>query len=133
MLAEYCSGLICASLIHLKPLVKMLLPFLLEDTPKTSRDIEPALPRLRDRTYSQLSRRFEIQYGRLSRSWIAASSRSDGHGGTTEVNEMVEVMPQLEFEDDYDGLPRSPQKVWTWAPKDYDKPEPILLRHVSPV
>ena len=133
VLAEYCSGLICASMIHLKPLVKMLLPFLLGDTREHSKDVEPALPRFRNRTYFQLSQRFEREYGYVSRSWISARSRSTASGVTTEINGMIKVTTELEIEEDCNRQPREPDRVLTWPPKDCERPEAILLRHTYPV
>ena len=131
VLAEYASGLICASLIHLKPLVKTLLPFLLGDIHENTKDVERALPKCHHHTYSQLSRGFGRKYGYISQSWLSASLRSKGSGGTIETNGMVKVTTQ--FEDDGGTPPRTPEKALTWPPAGFDGADASLLRNSSPV
>lgn len=134
VLAEYSSGLICASLIHLKPLAKKLLPFLLGDTPGSTQEVERALPQFREREFYQLSRGFGRKHRFISRPlvpWISTSLRSKGSGGTTEIDGMVKVTTQ--FEGDYEKPPRSPDKAFTWSPKELDRIDTRLLRNSSPV
>lgn len=136
VLAEYSSGLICASLIHLKPLVQRLLPSLLGDSREHFKDVQTGLPRYRNRTYLQLSRPLGRRSGYVSRSWVAAGLNSKGSGGTTETDGIVKVISQLELEEDCEtSQPRSPDRVLTRPPTEGDRPpsETILLRHTSPV
>lgn len=133
VLSEYSSGLICASLIHLKPLVQRLLPSLLGDSREHSKDVQPARRRHQNGPYLQLSRRLGREHGYVSRAWVAAGSHSMGSGGTTETDGIVKVICQLEFEEDGEApQPRSPDRVLTWPPTEINRPEAVLGQ-TSPV
>jgi len=133
VLWEYSCGLICASLIHIKPLVQRLLPSLLGDSREHFKNVQPSLPPYQNRTYLQLSRRFGRGHGYVSRSWVAAGSQSKGSGGTTETDGIVRVISQLEFEETCEiPQPRSPDRVLTWPPTESNRPE-AFVGHTSPV
>lgn len=133
VLSEYSSGLMCASLIHLKPLVQRIIPSLLGDSREHLKDASPALPRHQNRSYSQLSRRLGREHGYVSRAWVAAGLHPKGSRGTTETDGIVNVINQLEFEEDCETIqPRSPDRVLTWPPTESIRPEAVQ-GHTSPV
>ena len=132
VLAEYSSGLICASLIHLKPLVKTLMPCLLDSPRENSEKNMQVLPFFRERKYSEISHRSERRYGNLERVWRSSTPRSEHSNDLTEISPLVRVTTRVGVEELPSQTPRSPERVFTWAPKAKDRLDTFVLRHTFP-
>lgn len=134
VLAEYASGLICASLIHLKPLVKALVPCLLGPACEQTKEKMHILPLFCPRKYSVLSHPSDRRYGNSTRVWRSVSPRSaDSEELSAEMRPMVRVTTRVEIEELPVRQVRSPDRVLTWAPKAADRPDTFVLRHTFPV
>lgn len=132
VLAEYSSGLICASLIHLKPIVKMLIPCLLDSPHKLPENNRQVRPFFSERKYSRISHPSDRRYGNLARACRRSTLISEHGDDLTEIRPLVRVTARSEDEGLLSQQPRSPERVLTWAPKTKDRSDTCAFRHTYP-
>ena len=126
-LAEYTTGLICASLVHLKPLIKKFVPHLLDSLHKETRNSNSAVQDTTPHVRHIHGHRDDRKYG-----YDTATTSPDNGDGAHDCRGETTV-PSTVTNPGSSTEPRIPEKVYSWAPRICHQPEASLIRHASPV
>lgn len=126
-LAEYTTGLICASLVHLKPLIRRFVPHLLDSLHKETRRSNSAVQEATPYARRMHGRMDDRKYG-----YDTVATSPDNVDGAHDCRG-EDSIPSTVTSPGSSTEPRIPEKVYSWAPRICHQPEASLIRHASPV